>query len=134
MGSRRALLLSILLIFVVVYPWGTLQDHAHWNKIGWLPFVSPPVRLRDIVLNVLLFMPLGSSLAHRWRGPWSWLATVGTALLLSLCGELAQVYSHSRFPAATDVVTNVLGAGGGVYLVRRRQWSRARDVAAAQAV
>lgn len=32
------------------------------------------------------------------------------AFVMSLLGEWSQVYSHSRFPSATDVVCNVIGA------------------------
>jgi hypothetical protein len=34
--------------------------------------------------------------------------------------ELAQVWSHDRFPSATDVVMNVAGCILGAHLVRRR--------------
>jgi VanZ family protein len=43
----------------------------------------------------------------------------GVALALSLAGEAVQIYTHSRFPSATDVVCNVIGAVAGAFLVGR---------------
>jgi hypothetical protein len=43
----------------VDWPWGDLQNHTHWAKVGWIPFVSPPVRSFDVLQNLLLFAPFG---------------------------------------------------------------------------
>ena len=51
-AMRRERLLFALwtgLIILLVVPWGSLQDHAHWARVGWLPFVSHPVRPGDII-------------------------------------------------------------------------------------
>ena len=70
--------------------------------------MSPPVRVRDIVLNLLLFAPLGLASALQLRFPV--IAAALIAFVVSLLGEWLQVYSHSRFPSATDLVCNVCGA------------------------
>ena len=111
------LTVSVALIAAIIVPWGDLQDHSHWAKIGWIPFVSGPLRRRDILANVLLFMPLGAGAALGFRGGVA--AVAGLALTLSLTGETIQVYTHSRFPSATDVVCNVAGAVLGALAVRR---------------
>jgi hypothetical protein len=49
----------LVLILVAVTPWRTFQDHAHWNRVRWMPFVSPPVRIGDIVGNIMLYVPFG---------------------------------------------------------------------------
>jgi hypothetical protein len=61
---RLLLILSIGVIALVVVPWGDFQGHTHWAKVGWIPFVSPPVRLRDMVANLLLFAPFGAAISH----------------------------------------------------------------------
>ena len=89
------------------FPWGDLQNHGHWQRVGWIPFVSP-YRLRDMVLNTMLCAPLGGFAGRmfRWPLPSAFLLT----LVLSLTGEWAQIYSHTRVPSATDVACNVAGA------------------------
>lgn len=96
-------------IVVALFPWGDFQGHTHWAKVGWVPFVSPPIRIRDIVANLLLFAPLGGVIGWRNRRRTAlWLAAL-TCTGVSLAGEWTQLYSHSRFPSATDLVCNVAG-------------------------
>ena len=110
----------IVVILAVVMPWGSFQAHAHWQDVGWVPFVSPPIRMRDVALNVLLYVPFGywhtKGTAERVR----WSRTMTYALALSVATEFTQVFSHGRFPSATDVTSNVVGAAWGT------AWARAR--------
>ena len=115
-AARRLLVLWILVLLLVLLPWWSVTDHAHWYKVGWIPFLSTPFRPVDIVANVLLFVPYGwfagRSLAGRRR---AWTFGLAGAALLSIAAEYAQVYSHSRFPSATDVVCNLAGAVVGLW-------------------
>jgi glycopeptide antibiotics resistance protein len=110
--GRHGFALWLLVIIVIVFPWRSLQDHTHWNSVQWIPFVSPPIRARDIIGNVVLYMPFG--LLYMQRGRRSALAGVSWACLLSLATEASQLYSHGRFPSVQDVVMNVTGAALGV--------------------
>lgn len=110
------LIASVAVIVAVVFPWGNFQNHSHWAKVAWIPFVSPPVRLRDVLQNVLLFVPFGGAVALQLRPPVRVAAI--SAGVFSVLGEWSQVYSHNRFPSATDVVCNVCGAALGAALVR----------------
>ena len=102
------------MIVAAVLPWTSWQDHAHWSKVGWWPFISPPVRLRDIVINLALYAPLGYLLAGgESRAARAWVRVLGIAVLLAISTEATQIYSHARFPSATDAVTNVIGAALG---------------------
>lgn len=93
---------------VAAFPFGTFTAHPHWDKVGWVPFVSPPIKARDLVANVLLGVPAGVGLASSYAaGPALAAVVVGGVSLLC---EWAQVYSHRRFPSATDLVCNVGGA------------------------
>jgi glycopeptide antibiotics resistance protein len=124
LNARRYLsagpLLAIGLIVFAVVPWWSFRDHSHWDKVEWVPFTAP-VPLRDVVANVALFVPLGVVIARRSlpRRRVFNAACIGAAI--SIVAELAQVYSHSRFPTATDVIANVLGAVAAAALVRPRQ-------------
>jgi glycopeptide antibiotics resistance protein len=88
--------------------------------------VTRPIRVSDIVLNVLLCAPLGGFVGRLCRHPL--LRAFGLSLLLSLAGEWMQVYSHTRFPSFTDVTCNVIGALLAATLTRRlgRSWLSSR--------
>jgi VanZ family protein len=104
-------------------PWSSYQPHAHWSRVVWVPLTTPPpLTAGDVVLNVVLYAPLGWLYAR-------WVATsrarmaagaIGLAVLLSVSTETTQVYSHGRFPSMTDVILNVGGALAGALAVRRR--------------
>jgi glycopeptide antibiotics resistance protein len=108
----------IALIVAIVVPWGDFQGHTHWRKVAWIPFVSPPVRITDVVGNVLLYMPFGYGYRRVFRSS----STIWPAMLLAatLSGttEATQLYSHWRFPSATDVTTNLLGTLCGLYVAQ----------------
>jgi glycopeptide antibiotics resistance protein len=114
---RLRLLLWVLVILVCVVPWLSFQDHPHWMRVNWVAF-SQPFRRRDILLNIALYIPVGLF----WtRGASPGLRHVLTcsiaAAVLSVATEATQIYSHSRYPSMTDIVTNTLGATIGALLV-----------------
>lgn len=112
--ARLFLVAWTALLAAILVPWGDVTNHTHWGKVAWIPF-GPPFRPFDIVANVLVFVPFGAS----WKqsGFHSSKLQLGAALVaagvLSIGAEWLQVYSHSRIPSATDVVTNLLGALAG---------------------
>jgi glycopeptide antibiotics resistance protein len=108
---------AIVLILVVVLP-REFQNHTHWAKVRWVPFVTPPVRLRDMAGNVLLYLPLGFAAAGL-PGRTRCARTILLATVLSLFTEWTQVFSHDRVPSTTDLCCNVFGAGLGGFLAAR---------------
>ena len=96
-------------------PWSNFKGHAHWSKVRWIPFYDHPLTFFDVTANVLLFIPFGLFFvrARAKRGRSAWLQTVLLALLLSTSVEFFQIYCHNRFPSATDICTNVIGAAIG---------------------
>ena len=108
------------LILLLVVPWLTFKDHSHWQRVGWIPFFSSEVKIRDIIANVLLYVPWGFFWVRQRHDPvrhvW---AVVVLAAVLSIGTEVTQVYSHGRFPSATDVVCNLVGAYAGAEYARR---------------
>jgi glycopeptide antibiotics resistance protein len=117
-GPLSTLLIGCALIFAIDWPWGDFQNHPHWNNIGRVPFLSGPVKPFDVAQNILLGVPLGIGAAQTFSRPT--LAAASIALPVSLLGEATQIYSHSRFPSATDVTCNVLGAVLASIARRRR--------------
>lgn len=121
--SAAGPVLALSLIIFAVVPWYSLQDHSHWDKVEWLPFTNPVV-LRDVVANVALFMPLGVAIGRRSRRARRVVNAAVIGAAVSALVELTQVYSHSRFPTATDVVSNAAGAAAAAAMVRGRLSSR----------
>lgn len=112
-------LAAIALIVTVTFPW-VLEDHSHWRRVAWIPFFTGEVRLRDLVLNVLLYVPLGWFTPGATRRSRIW-TTLAVALVVSGAMEMAQVWSHSRFPSMTDTAMNLIGAvTGSLWASRRR--------------
>lgn len=116
-------LVALLVIAAATLPFD-VQDHPHWMKVAWVPFVSGVVRPIDLLMNAALYLPIGYVLpiaSCRRR-----VATAaGIALLVSLGLEVSQVWSHQRFPSATDLIMNIFGSVAGAAIangkVRRRR-------------
>jgi glycopeptide antibiotics resistance protein len=109
-----AIACSTALIFVAIFPWRGFDPSGHWHRVSWIPFVSRPVRVIDVVANLLLFAPLGASIAlHAQRAALA--RTTSAAFVCSFVGEWAQVYSRFRYPSAGDLVCNVVGAEVAAY-------------------
>jgi glycopeptide antibiotics resistance protein len=118
-STLAALLLSVGLVVVAGYPWRDFVGHSHWEKVGWIPFVSSPVRPRDVLGNLLLCAPIG--VVTGWNFRRGTIVACSVAAAVSLFVESAQLYSHTRFPSATDVFCNIGGAVIAAALVRRHQ-------------
>jgi VanZ family protein len=78
--------------------------------------VSPPVRVVDILLNFLLYVPLGYWSSRDSTEPFAAGRVVGYAALLSVLTEATQLFSHVRFPSVADVLCNLAGAWCGAIL------------------
>jgi hypothetical protein len=120
---KRALFLVWLVVIAgaTTLPWSNYVGHSHWGHVRWIRFRDDPLKMGDLALNVILFMPFGFLL---WQADHTVVSPVRMAVwtlvfsaILSLGGEFFQVYCHNRFPSATDVCTNILGAELG-FLVR----------------
>jgi VanZ family protein len=119
---RRFLLLIVAIIaYGSLYPWSFEFTAAGGNPVrillhGW-PGEWDRYVLRDIILNVSIYMPLGlaAALVFRRRRSQAFAATAATAFgfLLSLSMELLQVYVPGRDSSLLDVLTNTLGAAAG---------------------
>jgi glycopeptide antibiotics resistance protein len=98
--------------FAADWPWGDLQNHTHWDKVEWIPFVSRPIHTFDILQNLALFAPFGLfvGLGMNASGTRKSVRAALLTLVIGFAGEASQLYSHNRFPSATDLTCNVVGA------------------------
>jgi glycopeptide antibiotics resistance protein len=107
--------LSAAPLVAAAFPWGEMDDQALWGHVLWTPFLSG-YRLKDVVLNVLVTLPVGLAAAAVIRRH-PLLTAVAIATVVSVLCEWAQVYAPDRYPSGTDVVCNALGAATGVALL-----------------
>lgn len=112
----------MLIVYGSLYPWhfaavtSTRFDLAILLNPGAIGFDR--FLLRDVVVNLALYMPLGVSgllalketRGRRAAGIW----TVICGAALSLAVELAQQYEPGRNSSAIDFATNTIGTGIGV--------------------
>jgi VanZ family protein len=97
---------------------------AVWN--GWPPEWNRYV-LRDILLNIILYVPLGLAAAmvflRRHSRAISAAAAILLAFALSAGMEILQAYEPRREPSSLDVLTNVMGGtlGALIALAAERQ-------------
>jgi VanZ family protein len=119
---RRFLLLIVAIIaYGSLYPWNFEFTSAAGNPIRILLHAWPGewdrYVLRDIILNVIIYVPLGlvAALVFRRRRSRAFaaMAAIAFAFLLSLSMELLQVYVPGRDSSLLDVLTNTLGAAAG---------------------
>jgi glycopeptide antibiotics resistance protein len=81
-----------------------------------VPFV--PLYLDDVLLNILMYVPLGCllGLLVRRRDRRTFAALVLTVAAMSLAFETAQLLLPSRFPSVDDLICNTLGGALGIWL------------------
>jgi VanZ family protein len=72
---------------------------------------------------VIAFIPFGALVvyARDWHGRAVWLVALSAAILLATMAESAQLFSHRRFPSATDVMANTIGTALGTWWATTRK-------------
>jgi glycopeptide antibiotics resistance protein len=111
------------LVVLVSAPWIGFTPEPQWDRLNLLPFSDPDDKPRDVIANVLMFVPFGYSYFKHAQGR-RLAATLGMAMLVSVVAEVPQLFSTLRNPSATDVAMALIGASLGAAL--RRLGERAR--------
>ena len=104
----------IVLIFVVSGPWYGVLSAPQWKRVAWIPFTGEGDKPRDVVVNVLLFVPLGWSFSATHTGRRRAALAIATGFVTSLAAESLQLFWVLRDPSATDLLTNTCGTALGV--------------------
>ena len=113
----------VALIFIASGPWFGLLAHAQWDHVTWVPFTSRTDKPTDMIINTLMFLPLGWTFKTNRRGLAGTATVVLMALTVSLGAESMQLYCARRDPSMTDVTMNTVGTLLGAFgasLWRRR--------------
>jgi VanZ family protein len=126
----------------VVSSGGRTADHAEAGRLEFprtflviaeSPKLVPLHRLnvRDAVLNVIFYLPLGFLLARLlgagrgWRPSRVALGALFAVVAVSLSMEVLQIFLPRRFPSIDDLIFNSLGGGLGIGLALWAQRRRA---------
>lgn len=93
-------------------------------------FFRQHILVRDIVANVLLFLPLGYFFTavvsqKRQRLIFTFLGAVGIGCALSLTVETLQAFMPGRYSSLSDVLSNTAGTVFGVFFFHSRHWLQA---------
>jgi len=120
-SGRRGLARAVwaIALVLVTVPFGDLHLHTHWSKVNWIPFVGRWVKLTDVVANVILYLPFGFLAPWRRTLTSTAVQTIALTAVFASLLEWTQLFSHTRFPSATDVVSDVAGAVLGTLVAGR---------------
>lgn len=96
----------------------------------WIPLIDivndPAGYIKNTILNIILFMPLGFLLPAVWKEyrSFKWVTLSGFALSLMI--EVLQIFTF-RLTDIDDLITNTLGTAAGYYLWRAaKKYARKR--------
>jgi glycopeptide antibiotics resistance protein len=113
----------IVLIFIGSGPWYGVLHQPQWEHVTWVPFTSRNDKPTDMIINTLMFLPLGWTFKTDRRGLGGTLTVLLMALTVSIGAESMQLYCAKRDPSMTDVTMNTIGAligAAGASMWRRR--------------
>ncbi|MBO5523889.1 MAG: VanZ family protein [Roseburia sp.] len=95
-----------------------IRIEPQFNLIPVVDIVNGPLGyMKNTVLNILMFLPLGFLLPVIWKEFWSFKRTAVFGFALSLAIELSQIFTY-RLTDVDDLITNTLGAILGYYVAR----------------
>jgi len=112
------LLATIFVVYASLYPFQFDAARLELVRSGewWRNALRPPPT-RDLVANLLFYLPFGALVARAAPAPWGGarrlLAAIGAGTLLSACMETAQLFVVQRHSALTDVGLNAVSTGLG---------------------
>jgi len=119
--------LTVLLVsYISLAIYGSLYPFAEWRPAttsllaAFARSLNGDASRADMVVNLLVYMPLGLMLMVRWRARQPVFVALGTATLLgfvlSLAMETLQLYLPSRTTSVIDLALNTVGTTLGAAL------------------
>lgn len=130
---QKSLTVGLFIVYVFLLVWlilfklqTNLKELSNIRNINLIPFsasmvVNGKIELREIIYNVLVFVPMGIYL-NMFKSKWSFVQKILPCLGLSLVFEVIQYGFAIGASDITDVIGNTLGGiiGIGIYgLIKR---------------
>src|SRR4051794_24030496 len=111
-------LIVVLILYGSLYPFHfvprVLAHSPLWVVLHRWDSWKNPYLVRDLVVNIALYVPVGIWGNLALRGKVAVWGPVLFALLLSISMEVAQVFEPARYASSADTAANVAGAAIGV--------------------
>ena len=123
--SRTAMVMIFALYLTAVFSVTGIPSVMSWHMhldLNLIPLIdiinSPLAYIRNTILNIMLFMPLGFLLPALWK-EYRFLRIIAAAgLILSLFIEILQIFTF-RLTDVDDLITNTAGTVAGYCIGRR---------------
>lgn len=124
LGLAGLLLMSLAIVSVTFFPLRIIFYDWH-GSANFIPFASirqlatqtsAAVAVRNILGNIVLFIPLGFALPLLFDRMRSWWALLWRAAVISVAIESLQVFTRARAVDVDDVILNTAGASVGFLL------------------
>lgn len=109
-AATAAVALCLTAILVLTLRPGPSDRVGEWSRC----IACGDLAGRDILLNILLFLPLGAAL--RWRGVARWRALVAGAVLATFIETMQATVVPGRDPTLGDILSNTTGTAVGIAL------------------
>lgn len=98
---------------------GTFKVNFSFNLIPLIDIVNSPLEcIKNTVLNIILFMPLGFLVPAIWKKYRSIKTMFLMGFALSVCIEILQIFTF-RLTDIDDLITNTAGTVLGYYICKR---------------
>lgn len=122
--SRLAAVTVFLFYLIVVFSVVGIPTVNSWHihpEFNWVPLIdivnSPLDYIRNTILNLILFVPLGFIVPTTWKEYRSLRTVALMGLALSLFIEILQIFTF-RLTDVDDLITNTAGCVLGFYIAR----------------
>jgi glycopeptide antibiotics resistance protein len=114
----------VLVVLIISGPWFGFVRRPQWYDVNWVPFADPADKPKDLLQNVLLFVPFGWSYASGRMKRTALAGALALAFVVSAAAESTQLFSPERYPSMTDVLMALLGTAlgfSGAFAWRNRE-------------
>lgn len=122
--SKTAAVMVFMFYLIAVFSVVGIPTVSSWhvdptfNLIPIIDIVNSPLDyIRNTILNIILFVPLGFLLPMIWKEYRSLRTAALAGLLLSVLIEILQIFTF-RLTDVDDLITNTAGAVLGFYMAR----------------
>ena len=103
----------ILVVVAASGPWFGVVLEPQWDRVTWIPFTGFGDKPRDMIVNVLLYVPFGWSFVKTRSRRARVRDVMVAAAVVSIAVEIPQLFYRLRDPSTTDVLMAIIGAAAG---------------------